>query len=590
MRKQWRRAGAVIAIIATCVLGIASSAHAATITQPTPSGIPPAYAVPGDVNGNPQSFTVVATGFAPSTLIYLEVCDGLSPSTPGWDAASDCDNGASNAPVLSDGTGMATFTAGTNRQFVPVKGLQPTGLFACDSPDDAPTSPVPALGDWTDCQLKVSSSNTAATSDQTFLTLTYPAAPGDHIPPTINSFTPAEGSLVHGVSVPFSGDATDAGSGVASMTFTIDDGSVIAPIVESTAPYEGTFDSTSLADGDHTINVTATDNSDNTSAVETQHFTVDNTAPTITSFTPAEGAYVRGAAAAVSGTATDAVSGVASMSFTIDDGSVITPIVDDSAPFASTFDSTLLTAGLHTIYVTATDAAGNPTMTETHNFTVDNTAPLQPHFTNVLAAFTSAPTVAVSFADTDATSGIKSYQVQVEKANYNAVGFGAWAVAPGASALSTTSYTLTGLALGYDYCLRVIATDKAGNVSIPSKVSCTSRLIDDHAAVHSLGWVQGRSTAYYAGTYSTTRSANRTLSLAGFRGIRLAIRAIVCPSCGAIRVYVGTTLLRTVSLVSAVNKNTVILLPVFSSRAGTIKIVTTSTRVVTIDGIGASRT
>jgi hypothetical protein len=49
-------------------------------------------------------------------------------------------------------------------------------------------------------------------------------------------------------------------------------------------------------------------------------------------------------------------------------------------------------------------------------------------------------------------------------------------------------------------------------------------------------------------------------------------------------------LLKTISLVSAVRKDTIILLPVFSSRAGTVKLVTTSTKAVTIDGIGASRT
>jgi hypothetical protein len=587
MRKHWRRASAVIAISATCVVGLAGAAHAAgTITQPATSP----FAVPGDAGGNPQSFTVVATGFVPASLVYIEVCDGLSPSTPGWDAASDCDNGASNAPVIADGTGTATFTAGSNRQFVPVKGLQPTGLFACDSPDEAPTSPVPALGDWTDCQLKVSSSNTAATSDQAFLTLTYPAAPGDHLPPTINSFTPLDAAVVRGSSVAVTGDATDAGSGVASMSFTIDDGSIIAPVVVDTAPFETTFDSTLLADGDHTINVTATDGSNNTTAVETHHFTVDNTAPTITTFAPAEGGFVRGASAAVSAGASDATSGVASVTFTVDDGSVIAPLVDSSAPFASSFNSTLLPAGSHTINVTATDVAGNTSSVQTHHFTVDNTAPLQPHFTNVLAPFTGATAVAVSFADTDALSGIKSYQVQVERAAFNATAFGPWAVAPGATALTATSYTMTSLVAGYDYCFRVIATDKAGNPSIASKSSCTSRLIDDHALAHSAGWVEGKSTAYYAGTYSTARSAGRTMAIAGFRGIRLGIKAIVCPTCGAIRVYVGPTLVGSISLVSAVTKNVIILLPVFSSRAGTIKILTLSTRMVTIDGIGASRT
>src|SRR5262249_15766167 len=154
-------------------------------------------------------------------------------------------------------------------------------------------------------------------------------------------------------------------------------------------------------------------------------------------------------------------------------------------PFGTAFNSTLLTAGTHTLFVTATDAAGNPTETLTHHFTVDNTAPLQPHFTSVLGPFTTATAVTVSFADTDATSGVKSYQVQVAKANLKSAAFGAWAVAPGATALATTKYTFNGLAAGWDYCFRVVATDKAGNASVVSKNSCTSRLLDDHAFVHS---------------------------------------------------------------------------------------------------------
>jgi len=149
---------------------------------------------------------------------------------------------------------------------------------------------------------------------------------------------------------------------------------------------------------------------------------------------------------------------------------------------------------------------------------------------------------------------------------------------------------MAGLAAGWDYCFRVVATDKANNVSVASKSACTARLIDDKSLAHSAGWVQGRSAAYYGGTYSTARSANRALAIAGFRGIRLAIKAVQCPGCGAIQVYVGSSLIKSLSLVSPVVKNTIIVLPAFSSRAGTIRIVTLSTRGVTIDGIGASRT
>jgi hypothetical protein len=162
-----------VASVVSVVLFSAGVAYAETITQPT--GSP--FAVPGDASGNPVPFTVVATGFPPSTQVYVETCDGVPSTATNWDPTIDCDNGASNAPVISSSTGVATFTAPGNRQFVPVKGLQPTGLFACDAPGGPATTPAPTLGDWTNCQLRVSTSNTGPTTDQVFLTLTMPSAP-----------------------------------------------------------------------------------------------------------------------------------------------------------------------------------------------------------------------------------------------------------------------------------------------------------------------------------------------------------------------------------------------------------------------------
>ena len=172
MHKMSRRFVAAVAAGAAVFLS-AGAAYAATIT--TPSSSP--FAVPGDSNGNPLPFTVVATGFQAGQPVFAEQCDGLPPTAQGWDVTIDCDNGASNAPVLADATGKATFTAPGTREFDPVKGLQPTGGFACLAPNDPPLSPLPPGGDWTNCQLRISSNNTTATSDQAFITLTMPNAP-----------------------------------------------------------------------------------------------------------------------------------------------------------------------------------------------------------------------------------------------------------------------------------------------------------------------------------------------------------------------------------------------------------------------------
>ncbi len=310
---------------------------------------------------------------------------------------------------------------------------------------------------------------------------------------------------------------------------------------------------------------------------------------TVDAFTPANGASVRGAAVAVAADVT-AAAGLQSVTFTVDDGSIIFPTFQTTAPFGFTLDSTLLVDGPHTISLVATDTTSN-NVTVAHNITVDNTNPVAPHFTKASATpFTTATSAAMTFAGTDVTSGIGSYKVQFERANFNASGFTAWATAPSAGALTKGSYTMTGLAPGNDYCFRVLSSDKAGNVSAPSAMTCVARLIDDKAMTHSAGWSQRAVVGYYGKTYSRAVSANRTLTLANFHGDRLAVMAYTCPTCGAFRVYVGATLIRTVSLVSATKRDALIVLPAFSQRAGTIKLQTLSVKPVTIDAIGASRT
>ena len=66
--------------------------------------------------------------------------------------------------------------------------------------------------------------------------------------------------------------------------------------------------------------------------------------------------------------------------------------------------------------------------------------------------------------------------------------------------------------------------------------------------------------------------------------------AVQCSTCGSVKVYVGTTLIKTISLVNATKKDSIITIPTFGQKTGTIKLQTTNTKSVTIDGIGASRT
>ena len=155
-----------------CVASVGVALAATSIT--TPSTHP--FSVPGDASGNPLPFTVVATGFATGQQVFVEQCDNVPATNKFWDPTVDCDLASSNAPVQADATGTATFVAtDLNHRFVPFKGASPQQSFNCLSP----TQPDPANGlpSFTDCQIRVSSNNGSATSDQAFLTIVLPNTP-----------------------------------------------------------------------------------------------------------------------------------------------------------------------------------------------------------------------------------------------------------------------------------------------------------------------------------------------------------------------------------------------------------------------------
>ncbi len=149
---------------------IAAPAFAGTIT--TPSSNP--FTIPVDGSGNPVSFTVSGGGFNAGGQVYIEECDGVSPTSPGWSPTLHCDNATSPSAVTADSNGNYTFPAGDpNFGFTPFpNGLSPSGQFNCIAPGQTP--PSNGHTSYTNCQVRVSSNNGSTTSDQAFITLTYP--------------------------------------------------------------------------------------------------------------------------------------------------------------------------------------------------------------------------------------------------------------------------------------------------------------------------------------------------------------------------------------------------------------------------------
>lgn len=219
--------------------------------------------------------------------------------------------------------------------------------------------------------------------------------------------------------------------------------------------------------------------------------------------------------------------------------------------------------------------------------TTDTTPPSTPSLSGTAfsAAFQTHRTVGISWTAAD-DSGVASYDVRYRRAPA-ASGFGSYTGLRNATTNTSASVTLSP---GYTYCFGARARDAAGNISGWSADRCTAAPLGDRSL--SAGGTWRRSTgSYYLGTYSYSRTARSTLRRT-VAARRLALVATRCPGCGTVDVYLGSTLLRRLSLGASTTRRTQILAVAnFASvRSGTVTIkVYSSGKPVTIEGLGASR-
>ena len=206
-------------------------------------------------------------------------------------------------------------------------------------------------------------------------------------------------------------DATDGTSGIKQYQIMVDNNADFSSPEYSSAPVSSTATSTNLADGNYYWRVCTQDNSGNYSAWTTgSNFTVDVTAPAVpASLTN----IVTGSSVALDwADATDATSGVKNYLFQYATNAQFTGATQ-SMVTVSNANVSNLSDGTFYWRVQTTDNSGNASAwTSGSSFMVDVTAPTVP------AALTRTVTgsgVALDWADaTDATSGVKQYQVQVD--------------------------------------------------------------------------------------------------------------------------------------------------------------------------------
>lgn len=237
----------------------------------------------------------------------------------------------------------------------------------------------------------------------------------------IGSPNGANGWYVSNVTATASG--TDATSGVAALNVNIDGGTWQA---------NGTVYSNQ---GTHTVRALTTDNAGLTTTSAAATFSLDSVAPTVSISVPTatgSNGWFKTSPVVVTGTSSDATSGVASTQYQIDGGAWTT---GTSASVSGN--------GTHTVNFRATDIAGNVGATTSATVKIDTTVPTL-GFAGVTNGGTITSAATITPASSDAPSGVAAQSVSLDNAT--------WAA----------SVTTTG---GWPKTVYCSATDNAGNVT-----------------------------------------------------------------------------------------------------------------------------
>ncbi len=256
------------------------------------------------------------------------------------------------------------------------------------------------------------------------------------------------------------------------------------------------------------------------------------------------------------------------------------------APPSTWCTITGLTPGIAVVArVAATTAAGTG---QPSNPSAPVTPPTPPSASvGSLPTWTVAAALEVPLSGSPGANAIATYEVRFRRALWNG-SFGSYGV------LSTTTPSVSlAVSAGATYCFSARARDDQGYASPAwSAERCTAVPLDDRSLSAQGTWGRGTGSTYYRATWTRSYAYGAALVRTSVQAKRIAIVATTCPTCGSVRVYLGSTLLRSISLTSSTTLNRkVITVANFSSvRSGTLTVkVSTSRRMVRIDGLAISR-
>ena len=247
---------------------------------------------------------------------------------------------------------------------------------------------------------------------------------------------------------------------------------------------------------------------------------------------------------------------------------------------------TMMTAGTHEVRVL--DTAKTSISGVLAGIVVTSTATPPTGSMTPLATWLAKNAVPLGWGATAGTFPLASYDVRSRRAAWNG-GFGPYATWRSATTGRSGSYPAVA---GSTYCFSARARDTHGGVSTWTAETCTAVPLDDRSLTRSGSWTAGKGSAYYRSTYLRSTSSGAKLVRTGVVARRIALVATTCPTCGTVKVYWGTTLLRKISLKSGttVNRKLITVTTFASTRTGKLTIkVSSSGKKVIIDGIAIRR-
>jgi hypothetical protein len=223
----------------------------------------------------------------------------------------------------------------------------------------------------------------------------------DTILPQINVTNPAEGMAVNSPTLNVTGAIVD--ENISTVTVGVNHGLPQALTLTGN-DFSG---SVTLAPGSNTLTFRAVDKAGNTGSALSSVL-LDLELPTVAITAPQLGSILSGAVT-VTAEASDAVSGIASLTLYVDGQAQATL---NQPPFSFTLDTSAIASGLHTIVVRPRDRAGNESEASV-SVTIDNAPPVIA-ITAPLSGSVLSGLITVSIQAGDAVSGIASVSLFVD--------------------------------------------------------------------------------------------------------------------------------------------------------------------------------